>query len=428
MLTHRQLCLLAAVLAGVPGGCANKIPEPGSETPAPRVVVIHPGPNVQEDAQKALIEAQPGDTIEFAEGTHEFTQGLSLTVEGVTVRGRGMDRTTLSFKNQAAGSAGLMVTRGRFRLEDLSLDDAKGDAVKVQDADGVTLRRVRAQWAGESRETNGPYGLYPVQCQNVLIEDCAAYGASDAGIYVGQSRNVIVRGCRAERNVAGIEIENCTDADVHDNVATNNAGGLLVFDLPGLPAKNGKRVRVFNNQVLANNHANFAPKGNLVATVPPGAGVMVMATDQVEIFGNTVRDNQSYNLAILSFLITGRPIQDKDYDPYPEGVSVHDNTFAGGGTNPGGQLGPLLAVLLGKPLPDIVYDGIVNPARLVDGKLPPQYGVSIRNNGQARFANLHWDQLDVKKPLASLARITRDLAPHSGPLEPLPPVRLVGVP
>src|SRR5581483_10115819 len=100
-----------------------------------------------------------------------------------------------------------------------------------------------------------------------------AIGASDAGIYVGQSQKVVVRKCRAEQNVAGIEIENCTDADVYENMATNNAGGLLVFDLPGLQAKNGRRVRVHDNQVFANNHENFAPKGNIVATVAPGTGM-----------------------------------------------------------------------------------------------------------------------------------------------------------
>src|SRR5262249_40534144 len=42
-------------------------------------------------------------------------------------------------------------------------------------------------------------------------------------------------------------------------------GGLLVFDLPGLQVKNGRRLRVFHNQVFANNHANFAPQGKLPA-------------------------------------------------------------------------------------------------------------------------------------------------------------------
>src|SRR5262249_40994957 len=147
------------------------------------------------------------------------------------LRGQGIDKTTLSFKKQNAGSEGLLVTRGKFLIEDLSVDGTKGDAVKVNDADTVTFRRVRTQWTGGEKETNGAYGIYPVQCKNVLLEECVAIGASDAGIYVGQSQNIIVRKCRAERNVAGIEIENCTDADVYDNLATNNAGGLLVFDL-----------------------------------------------------------------------------------------------------------------------------------------------------------------------------------------------------
>jgi parallel beta-helix repeat protein len=416
----RSLLLLTALTAG----CVTAVAPPAPV--APRVVTIRPGSDAQEQAQQALIDARPGDVIEFAEGTFDLPLGLSLTVANVTVRGQGIDKTNLSFKNQKAGRAGLQVTRGDFTLEDLSLDDGPGDGVKVSDADGVTFRRVRAQWTGGPKETNGPYGLYPVQCRNVLIEDCVAVGASDAGIYVGQSQNVIVRRCRAERNVAGIEIENCTDADVHDNVARDNAGGLLVFDLPGLPAKNGQRVRVFNNRVVANNYANFAPQGNLVATVAPGTGVMVMAADRVEVFGNTITGNQTYNLTVVSFYVTGRPIEDKEYDPVPEGVYIHDNTFANGGQKPGGARGPLLAALLGTPLPDIIYDGIVNPARVVDGKLPPEFGVYFANNGAATFANLHWDRLDPKDPAGSRARVTRDLKAHQGELPPLPAVVLRG--
>jgi len=428
--------LLGLLLIGCSFRC-NKNPDPPNRgvTSEGKTFTINPGPKVQEEAQTALIKAKPGDTIEFGEGTFEFTNSLSLTVENVTVRGQGMDKTTLSFRKQDAGNEGLLVSRGRFVLQDLSVEDAKGDGVKVNGADGVTFRRVRAQWTGGSKETNGAYGLYPVQCQNVLIEECVAIGASDAGIYVGQSQNIIVRGCRAERNVAGIEIENCVDADVHDNVTTGNAGGLLVFDLPGLPVKNGKRVRVFNNRILGNNHVNFAPKGNVVASVAPGTGLMVMATDQVEIFGNTIKDNQSYNLAIISFYMTERPIEDKEYDPIPEGVYVHDNTFSGGGDKPGGELGPVLQMLLGEKLPDIIYDGISNPAKRVDGKLPPPLRLHLKDNGAATFANLHWSELpnlrkmnnDLQR-LAAIAlhkaRVERDPKPYEGNLPSLPPVSL----
>ena len=136
-------------------------------------------------------------------------------------------------------------------------------------------------------------GSIPCSCTDVVIDGCTAVGASDAGIYVGQSENIIVRNCTARQNVAGIEIENSTRADVFDNLATDNSGGILVFALPDLPKKDGRHCRVFRNQVLANNHANFAPKGNTVATVPPGTGIMIMATDQVEVFDNAIEQNQT---------------------------------------------------------------------------------------------------------------------------------------
>ena len=142
-----------------------------------------------------------------------------------------------------------------------------------------------------ARPTNGAYGVYPVESKNVLIDGVTVSGASDAGIYVGQSDNIIVRNSRAEYNVAGIEIENSTNADVHDNVATHNAGGILVFDLPDLPKIGGHSTRIFNNQIVENDTPNFAPPGNIVANVPTGSGVMLMANKNVHVFGNTFDKN-----------------------------------------------------------------------------------------------------------------------------------------
>ena len=71
------------------------------------------------------------------------------------------------------------------------------------------------------------------------------------------------------------------NADVFDNVSTHNAGGILVFDLPGLPQMGGHSTRIFRNKVVDNDTANFAPKGNIVADVPTGTGVMVMANRDV---------------------------------------------------------------------------------------------------------------------------------------------------
>ena len=39
-------------------------------------------------------------------------------------------------------------------------------------------------------------------------------------------------------------------------MATNNTGGLLVFDLPDLPVQRGGDVRVYNNKVVGNKRPN----------------------------------------------------------------------------------------------------------------------------------------------------------------------------
>ena len=363
------------------------------QQPAPQSYTIKPSPNVQYELQARIIESIPGDIIQLPAGRYEFNSEINIATDGLTIRGAGPDRTILSFKNQEAGGAGIEATGDAFTIENLAVEDTSGNAIKVLGANSVTFRKVRTEWTRGANSENGAYGIYPVQCRNVLIDGCSAIGASDAGIYVGQCKNVIVRNSSASQNVAGIEIENTLGADVYDNVATDNAGGLLVFDLPGLPVKNGGGVRVFRNNIFANNHANFAKKGNIVASVPPGTGLMIMATDRVEIFENKLTDNQTVNTIVVGFDITGSKRNDPDYDAYSESVSIHHNQFSGGGNKPSGEMGLLLTTVLGQKFPDILFDGVLDAKKLQDGKLPPAQQLRLAANGNATFANFHFDKL-----------------------------------
>ncbi len=388
------------------------------------VYTVPNGADVQFRLQARLIEAIPGDVIQLNEGRYELRRQLDVVADNITILGKGSDKTILSFKTQDTGGQGIEATGNNFTVAGLAVEDTAGNAIKVLGARGVTFRDVRAEWTGEALASNGAYGLYPVQCQNVLIENCTARGASDAGIYVGQSRNVIVRSSRAERNVAGIEIENTVNADVYDNVATNNAGGLLVFDLPGLQVKAGRNVRLFKNRVIANNHRNFAAPGNVVATVPPGTGVMIMATDHVEVFDNDVRENQTANLSIVSYHIAGKRVKDPQYDAYPEGISIHDNRIKEGGQKPSGAIGKLLAPVFGGRFPDILFDGMIDADKLVDGVLPNHLSHRITDNGDATFANFNLALLSPQNVVTGKYHVNRDLAPFRAKLEPLPPVEL----
>lgn len=318
---------------------------------------IQPGDSAQTDLQTAMLDARPGDSIQLARGRYEFTQGLSLDIDRVTIRGAGQDKTILSFAHQARGAEGLLVTSNQVTLRDFAVENARGDAIKARDCHDITFHGVRAEWTAGASTHNGAYGLYPVNCSNVLIENSIARGASDAGIYVGQSRNIIVRNNTAELNVAGIEIENSFNADVFNNTAEHNTGGILVFDLPDLQQKGGHAIRVFHNTINSNNTANFAAPGAIVGGVPAGTGVLIMANRQVVVFDNDIGDNSTANVLISSYR---DEFQDTAYNPLPRDIVIRNNRFGRGGYAPTGDLAALAQA--GIHMPDVLWDGSNNYA------------------------------------------------------------------
>jgi parallel beta-helix repeat protein len=346
----------------------------------------------QKQLQTQLITAKPGDVITIPAGVHSINRGLSLNVSGVTIRGEGMDKSILSFKGQVQGAEGLLVNASDFTIEDLAIEDTAGDALKVNEGRNIIIRRVRTEWTNGPDEKNGAYGIYPVQAENVLLEECVAIGASDAGIYVGQSRNVVVRNNRAERNVAGIEIENTFTADVYGNVTVENTGGILVFNMPDLPQP-GHSTRVFQNTVVGNNTDNFGAEGTPVASVPAGSGIVINSNDRVEIFDNDITDNNTANIIISSYFATGwEGIRDMgdEYDPYPETIYIYNNRMSGGGSSPDGlDLKALKVAMFGLTgsLPDVLWDGYYNADKVdADGNLLPEFGICV-DNGEAEVLN-----------------------------------------
>jgi len=261
---------------------------------------------------------------------------------------------------------------------------------------------VRTEWTNGPDTENGAYGIYPVQIDGVLIEDSVAIAASDAGIYVGQSRNAVVRNNIAERNVAGIEIENTIGADVYGNLARNNTGGILVFNMPHLPQP-GHTTRVFDNVITENNTRNFGAEGTAVASVPAGTGVLINSNDDVEIFDNEISNNKTANVIISSAYTSGFLDQFQTaeaFDPYPEGIHIHGNAFEGGGGAPDLLELQALRVMKFGPtgrLPDILWDGYAR-----EGSERP---VLCVNNGDSQVLNLDApnefdDPRLIKEPLS----------------------------
>lgn len=374
--------------------------------------IITPGATAQEDAQTAMIEMTNGDTIYFNGASFSFSNTLSIDGKNnIVIMGNGRQQTSLSFAGQTAGGEGLRINNSNdVVMEHFTVTDAAGDAIKVRECDGVVFRSVGAVWSGNPSTDNGAYGLYPVLCDNVLIDSCYVFGASDAGIYVGQTKFAIIRNSIATGNVAGIEVENTISADVYNNHAFGNTGGILVFDLPGL-TQAGAKTRVYNNLVENNSLANFAPAGNIVGSVPPGTGIMILSTKEVEVFNNTITNNNILGLGVVSYL-TIDTTSDASYNPYTSYVDVHDNTFSRTSDIPD-TLNAIATLITANfdadSIPDILLDGRFDPS-ITDASGT----ICIRNNTGASFVNIDAANL--------FANPTFDVSVHDCSHGALPPV------
>lgn len=333
-------------------------------------ITVEAGEGAQERLQEALILAAPGDEIVLGAGRFALSDGLSLDVDNVTLRGAGTDESVLDFTGQQDAGEGLLVTSDNVTLRDFAVENPKGDGIKSKGADNIVYHKIRVTWTGGPLSTNGAYGIYPVESTGVLVDSSMVSGASDAGIYVGQSRDITVRSSLVQYNVAGIEIENSRNALVEGNLATHNTGGILVFDLPGLPVMGGGDVKVVGNLVTTNDTANFAPPGNIVGGVKRGTGILVMANENVLIDGNLLDTNDTAQIMVVAYTL---PFTDERYNPYPRGVVVGENLYQNGGSNPDLEGGKELAEAFGGALPAVMWDGLGDgqtPALLVTAGTP----------------------------------------------------------
>ncbi|WP_153913640.1 SO2930 family diheme c-type cytochrome [Shewanella sp. TC10] len=364
-------------------------------------IMVEAGENLTISIQEALINAQSNDVIVLPKGNFKIestllfdgdVDGDGVFSKNVTIMGYGQDETVLDFSEANSGDGIFVQNAVNIIIQDLSVNEAKSNGIKLKNTNGIILRRLATIWDGELDKDNGAYGLYPVECENILIEDTYVRGSADAGIYVGQSQYIVVRRNIAKENVAGIEIENSKYADVYDNEAVGNTGGVLVFDLPINNQRYGSSVRVFNNKIHNNNTKNFAnassnPGG--VHIVPPGTGVIILSTDDVEVFNNDISNHDSLAVAITSFFVAERDIStfvgnyaqpgqaiSDGWRATPRNIHVHDNNISDYGQKPNGHLIDDIIkayVLTHGQMPGIIYDGL---------------GEALSNNGTAAYLGL----------------------------------------
>ncbi len=384
-----------------------------------------------------------GQTLEIPAGCYQFEGELTFSNRSnITIKGAGIDQTYMDFSKSSSGEGISVLDSVNVVISDLQVSEAAKNAIKVTNTDGLIIRDVAAIWMEVPRQPDaegrlrGTYALYPVQSRNILIENTWSYGSADAGVYVGQSENVVVRNNVAEKNIAGIEIENTRNADVYGNLALGNTGGVLVFDLPGaavgqsmeipnvgpvpLPTTGNitSNVRVFDNIIRDNNLDNYVREAcrpdcgfaGGVHIVPPGTGIVVLSARDTEFYNNTISNHDSLVAAITSYLIaednTEKYIpgngQEGDammwgWNPVPTNIYFHNNQVENAGSFPRGDL--IDDMVLGYALyhgayPNLLWDG-VGESVIRAGQLGDQLGADLAFKPISDGLQAQFDQVNA---------------------------------
>jgi hypothetical protein len=118
----------------------------------------------------------------------------------------------------------------------------------------------------------------------------------------------------------------------------------------------------------------------------------------VEVFGNTIKGNKTVGAGIISYALAMMPANDPKYYQWPKRVYLHGNTFSGNGALPdirnkvGLLLNTALASYPAMRVPDVMYDGITDPAITMPAGDPMQ--ICVDETSASAVCDMHLDQLN----------------------------------
>jgi len=343
--------------------------------PAPaRTLVVRSGQSIR----AALARASAGDRIEvqpgtYREGSPDDLNALTITRGGIELVGLSRPGHPVVLENAGAQSYGIWTSPANSAGPAPQADDEhppcgldgqtlrgftlRGFTVRGFAIHGVHLACVDGFAIVDNRsEDNLVYGLFPIVSRNGVMAGNVVTGTSlDAGIYVGQSDNVLITGNVVHGNLLGIEIENSRGCSAVANEAFGNSFGIFVDILPFLERNTQERAFVAFNSVHDNNRANSADPEDLLGVLPAGIGILVAGGRSTTVLANDVRRNEFTGIAVTS-LCLGITLQGGDcgglgIETDPVDDRIAGNRVTGNGTVP--QANPFFDAIRA----DLVWDG-----------------------------------------------------------------------
>ncbi|UTA47006.1 right-handed parallel beta-helix repeat-containing protein [Simiduia sp. 21SJ11W-1] len=278
-----------------------------------------------ESIQAAVKRAAPGDIIRVFPG--EYKETVYIDKDDIWLTGVIQGGKWPVLEGEHKLNDAVLYSGNNITVENLRITHYKGNAVMGQAGNNFLIRNNHVI-------DTGVYGIFPQLGKNGLIERNILSGIEDAAIYVGMCDNIHVNNNEVFANVAGIEIENTRHAIVENNKVYNNTGGILAFITPGLPIKTAYDIIIRNNFINDNNHVNFGAPGSIVAGVPSGSGIVVMAADQVTIEGNIISNNKNIGIVVTDHHSFSNITIDPESDPTSDQVAILDNVMFNNGYEP----------------------------------------------------------------------------------------------
>lgn len=326
-------------------GAGNKDISGLQNTEQRNVIEVKPGQLIQD----AVNKAKSGDLIRVYPGTYKETVYIdkdNIYLQGVVREGEWPILEGEKTRNDA-----ILYSGNNVVIENFKIMNYKGNGIMGQAGNNFIIRN-------NYIIDTGVYGIFPEFGTNGLVSHNILSGIEDAAIYVGMCDNIDVLYNEVFKSVAGIEIENSRHALVEGNYVHDNTGGILAFITPGLPIKTCFDVIIRNNYVINNNLANFGEPGSIVASLPKGTGIIVMAADEVTIENNIITGNENAGIVMTDLNFIAHITKDPESEPNPDRVVILDNIMSNNGSNPIDELKAYkVANLVTTPGIDIVAIG-----------------------------------------------------------------------
>lgn len=261
---------------------------------------LRPGADDQLSIQSALLGAAPGSVVCLEAGRYALSDGLSLGVPGLTLRGA--SGVVFDFSSQGAPAPGLDITGDDVTVEGIAFHETVGTAVRVLGADNVRLRNLGIAWTSPGEDA---HGISLLESSNTWVKDVEVVGASGAGVRTAGSFRVLIDGASLLHNRAGVRLEGGADVEVVGTDLQSNGDGVVAAGV--------ERLKIHNNLIEG------APAP---AATHGGLGLSLVGASQVEVHANTIRGN------------VGGGVRDDG----SQRLAIHGNRFEGNGPGGAAQL------------------------------------------------------------------------------------------